>query len=103
MKNSIRILGLIIWLALPFFLLYQPADYFDRGESLCPSQRFLHVSCPGCGLTRAVQHLLHFDFLGAWSFNKLVVIIFPICVMVYIHVFGKLVGKKYFSFLEKLY
>ncbi|CAN5302539.1 hypothetical protein BH09BAC5_BH09BAC5_04140 [soil metagenome] len=103
MKRIFRISGLIVWLALPFLLLFLPVDYFDKGEVFCPSKRFLNRDCPGCGLTRATQHVLHFDFSGAWHFNKLIIIIFPICVMVYLHIFGKLIGRKYFSFLEKFY
>lgn len=103
MKKYFKIAGLIIWLALPFFLLFLPANQFDQGEVFCPSKRFLNVDCPGCGLTRATQHVIHFDFAAAWHFNKLIVIVFPVLVMVYIHVLGKFIGKKYFSFLEKLY
>jgi hypothetical protein len=103
MKKIIRLAGLIIWLVLPFFLLFQPAGYFDRGNVLCPSKHFLHTSCPGCGLTRATQHFLHFDFAVAWDFNKLVVITFPVCVLVYIHVLGKFAGKSWFSFLGSFY
>ena len=103
MKRILRIAGLIVWLALPVFLICKPADYFDHGPTICLSKRLLDIECPGCGLTRAFQHFLHFQFHEAWSLNKLVVIIFPVSIMIYIHVFGRLAGKKYFSFLEKLY
>jgi hypothetical protein len=94
---------LAIWLALPVFLLIQPAGWFDSGTSVCPSQLLLHRDCPGCGLTRAVQHAIHFDFSGAWHFNKLFVVILPLLIIVYLHVLGRLINRPVFSFLRKFY
>jgi hypothetical protein len=34
--------------------------------------------CFGCGITRAIQHAIHFDFYTAWNYNKLVVIVAPV-------------------------
>lgn len=65
-------------LALPLVLVCLPASFFDKGQSLCLSVLLLDKECVACGLTRAVQHLVHFEFDAAWQFNKLVVIIFPI-------------------------
>jgi hypothetical protein len=65
-------------LALPLVLVCLPASFFDKGQSLCLSVLLLDKECVACGLTRAVQHLVHFEFEAAWQFNKLVVIIFPI-------------------------
>ncbi|MCS6929787.1 MAG: DUF2752 domain-containing protein [Saprospiraceae bacterium] len=62
-----------IWLAIlvvvPITLLLLPADFFDKGESICPSKRFFDVECLGCGMTRAVMHLLHLDFEMALYYN----------------------------------
>jgi len=69
------LVGLI---SLPIGLLILPADFFDYGQTLCPSKRFLDLECPGCGVTRGTQHLLHFDFKQAWEFNKLSFILVPI-------------------------
>jgi hypothetical protein len=62
------------------FLMYLPADYFDTGEAMCLSVRFFDVECYGCGLTRGVMHLIHFEFVEAWEFNKLTFIVFPLLV-----------------------
>lgn len=32
----------------------------------CVWQHFLHIPCPGCGMTRAVLAALHFDFAAAF-------------------------------------
>jgi hypothetical protein len=74
-KNYIYIGGLV---AIPLVLWLLPADFFDSGlPPLCLSQIILHRDCPGCGITRAIQHAMHFDFATAWNFNKLFVIVLP--------------------------
>ena len=102
-KRIYSIIGLAIWLALPVYLLAQPANHFDNGKALCPSKRFLNIECPGCGLTRAVQHAIHFEFKIAWEYNKLVVIILPLLCILYIHILGRFLGKNYFGFLRSYY
>lgn len=76
-----------VWLAAlllgPIVLFFLPADTFDDGITLCPSVIFFNYECWGCGITRAIMHLLHFDFDTALYFNKGVVVIFPILVYVW--------------------
>ncbi|MCS7297203.1 MAG: DUF2752 domain-containing protein [Bacteroidia bacterium] len=62
----------------PLGLLALPADFFDKGPSICPSVLLLQVECPGCGLTRATQHLLHLEWQTAIDYNPLVLISTPI-------------------------
>ena len=73
--HYIKFGGLI---ALPIVLESLPASFFDKGQSLCLSVLLLHKECFACGITRAIQHLIHLDFEVAWHFNKLVVFVFPI-------------------------
>jgi hypothetical protein len=61
-------------------LVLLPASFFDTGQSLCLSKLILHQECPGCGITRAVQHTIHFDFEAAWRYNKLVIFVLPILI-----------------------
>jgi len=75
-------LVILIALPLPFFIL--PANYFDTGESLCMSKLLLHRECFGCGITRAIQHAIHFDFTRAWHFNKLVVLVLPVLLFLWL-------------------
>jgi hypothetical protein len=51
-------------------LLILPADYFDKGQSICLSVLLFNEKCYGCGMTRAIQHIIHFDFITAYSYNK---------------------------------
>jgi len=43
----------------------------------CPLLTITGLHCPGCGGTRAVAHLLHFDFGAALHHNPLLVIAAP--------------------------
>lgn len=65
-------------------LLWLPADFFDQGQTICPSKVFLDVECLGCGMTRAMQHLIHFEFQRAWHFNHLVVVVAPILLYIWL-------------------
>jgi hypothetical protein len=55
-----------------------PSDYFDSGETVCLSVRLFNMECYGCGLTRSIMHLIHFEFSDAYYFNPLGFIVFPI-------------------------
>lgn len=76
-----------IWLAVlfigPIVLLFLPAGYFDSGVALCPSRVFFNYECWGCGMTRAVMHLMHFDLDSAVFYNQGVVVVFPILVYIW--------------------
>lgn len=62
----------------PLVLLLLPADYFDNGPAMCPSKRFFDIECLGCGMTRAVMHLIHFDLESAIYYNGLSLIVAPV-------------------------
>ncbi|MBI3510779.1 MAG: DUF2752 domain-containing protein [Bacteroidetes bacterium] len=74
-------------------LLILPADFFDHGEVLCPSVYFFNRTCFGCGSTRAVMHMLHFDFRKAWEFNKLSVVVVPFLTYMYFSLIVKFVRR----------
>ena len=77
-------------------LIVLPADFFDTGESVCLSVRFFDLTCYGCGLTRAIHHLIHLDFETAYTYNKLSVIVLPVLLIVGIGEF-----KRVFLILKK--
>lgn len=45
---------------------------------VCPVKYFLHIPCPGCGLTRGFVSILHFHFIDAFYDNALSIPIFLI-------------------------
>ncbi|MCS7078053.1 MAG: DUF2752 domain-containing protein [Bacteroidia bacterium] len=67
----------------PIVLVLLPTDFFDNGRKLCLSVVLFNQTCAGCGMTRAIQHLIHFDFEGAYAYNKLSFIVFPLLVVVW--------------------
>lgn len=67
----------LILVALPAFLFLLPSDFFDSGQSMCLSVFLLDVECYGCGMTRALMHLIHLDFSVAWAYNKLSFVVLP--------------------------
>ncbi|MEG2348391.1 MAG: DUF2752 domain-containing protein [Clostridia bacterium] len=48
----------------------------------CMFQRYFHIACPGCGMTRAFLSILELDFISAIRYNILSVPIFAfLCIM----------------------
>ena len=41
----------------------------------CPFKLFLHVECPGCGMTRAMISVLKLDFRQAFTYHPLFLIV----------------------------
>lgn len=76
---------LVALLILPILLWVLPSDFFDSedGIILCPSRLFFGIECLGCGMTRAIMHLHHFELGDALFFNNGVVVIYPILIIVW--------------------
>lgn len=60
----------------------------------CPFHTITGFYCPGCGITRCIISLLHFDFYRAFRYNPLVFILLPfiglyILYKLYIWIFEK--------------
>ena len=83
MKKNFQKLYLIILILVPIFLFLLPANFFDNGESICVSIVFFEKECFACGMTRAIQHLIHFDFSIAFEYNKLSILILPLLFLSY--------------------
>ncbi len=77
-KKTSRVLLYVFLFLIYIVLMILPADFFDKGQSLCISKLLLNKECYGCGMTRAIQHLLHFDFEIAYNFNKISFIVLPL-------------------------
>lgn len=44
----------------------------------CPYNKFLHIYCPGCGVSRMILHLLRFEFYEAFSSNCVLFCMLPV-------------------------
>lgn len=84
-----RVIRIILLISIPIILWILPADHFNEGVVVCPSKGLFDIECLGCGMTRAVQHAMHFEFEIAWSYNKLVVIALPLLFFYWLHLLRK--------------
>ena len=83
MKKKYPKIYLAILLIIPLVLLVLPSTFFDSGDSVCMSVVLFDRECYGCGMTRAIHHIIHFDFSVAYYYNKMSFIVFPILVFAY--------------------
>ncbi len=74
-KSWILIGGIVL---APIVMLALPASFFDQGDSICLSVVLFDTECPGCGMTRACQHLIHGEVNTALDYNKLSLIVLPL-------------------------
>jgi hypothetical protein len=77
-RSFLRIFFFLILLGLPLALAVLPLSFFEAAPSLCLVKHFLHLPCPGCGMTRALACIFHGNFLEAFHYNPLVGIVFPL-------------------------
>lgn len=82
LKNKLKIVGFSFLLAISIILLILPSDFFDNGQSICLSVILANRECYACGMTRGIQHLIHFEFAEAYKFNKLSFVVLPLIIFV---------------------
>lgn len=84
-KRPLYKLYFALLLAVPVVLLFVlPADFFDEGQTSCLSVLILGQQCYACGMTRAVQHLIHLDIRAAAELNKLSFVVLPLLIFLYL-------------------
>ena len=88
-RNYFTILKIAFIAITPVVLLILPATFFDNGKSICLSQLLFDKPCYACGLTRGIMHLIHFDFEGAFDYNMLSFIVFPLLGLIWVQWFLK--------------
>ena len=91
MKNKlfIKIAFLGFLFVFPMVLLVLPSNFFDNGKSVCLSQLLADKECFGCGMTRAIMHLIHLEFEEAFAYNMLSFIVLPLLGLLWIQWFIK--------------
>lgn len=93
-KLRLKFIGYIFLFIIYIVLLILPKSYFNHGQSICISKVLFHIECYACGMTRAIQHLIHFDFQGAAQYNKLSFIVLPLLIYLLLSDFYKTFIKK---------
>jgi len=84
-QRYLQIAWLLFLVAVPIVLWILPSTFFDNGTvELCPSKAFFDVECYGCGITRAIMHMHHFEFSDALFYNALSFIVYPFLVFTWL-------------------
>jgi len=78
----------------PLLLILIPTTFYENGHSICLFKKLFNSNCLGCGMTRALSCIFHFQIQKSYEFNKLIIIIFPLLSWIYI--------KHIFYFFKKL-
>ena len=86
----------------PIVLLFLPASFFDKGESICLSVLLAGIECYACGMTKAVMHFIHLEFAKAWEYNWLSFIVVPMMFVMWTKAIYDIQGKKMLGLLGKL-
>jgi hypothetical protein len=75
---------LALYLAIPGLFLLIPTAWLEAHPAPCLYRALLKRRCPGCGMTRALSAALHGHFRQAWSRNKLVAVVLPLGIVVWL-------------------
>ena len=99
-KKKIIILSILV-LILVIFILF---DIFEVIGIPCPFYEYLHFYCPGCGSTRMIRSLLHFEFYQAFRYNPLLfILLFPFGGVIIAEIVYSIKNKKMFNISTKIY
>jgi len=60
----------------------------------CPFRSLTGWWCPGCGLTRAVHHLVHGDVLGALRYNALLPFVLALITVLWVDWYARSTGRR---------
>ena len=81
MKKYIKLILIILF---PLLVYMIPVSLVEAKPAPCLFRIFLDTECWGCGITRACINAIHLNIDKALEYNKLVVLVLPICIGCYI-------------------
>ena len=83
-----------ILIILPVLIVFIPLELIENSASICISKLFFDKTCYGCGITRAIVNVIHFNFTKAFYYNKAIVIVFPLLIYLWIKALYKIYFLK---------
>lgn len=99
-NNKNRIINIVILLIITILFIVL---FVLRIEVPCMFKSILGISCPGCGMTRAIGEIFKLNLLGAIKYNISSVFMFVFillsCVFILIDIFKN--SNKYLTFINK--
>jgi len=75
-RTSPKLMLTVIAVGLGTVLFNFPPDQYGFYPR-CPIYTYTHLLCPGCGATRAMYELLHFNVTRALHYNALLTVLAP--------------------------
>lgn len=99
-NNKNRIINIVILLIITILFIVL---FVLRTEVPCMFKSILGISCPGCGMTRAIGEIFKLNLLEAIKYNIFSVFMFVFillsCVFILIDIFKN--SNKYLTFINK--
>jgi hypothetical protein len=86
-KNQIFKFTLVLVLLVIFYNI--PKKYLGDTNPICLYRIIFNQNCWGCGTTRAIWSIIHFNFNQALEYNRLIIITFPLLTGCIIYWIGK--------------
>ena len=83
-RNILRICKLCVLFLLPFLLSFLSLDKLESKHSICLFKNLFGIECYGCGITKAVIASIQLDFIRAFNYNKLIIIVMPLMIYLWI-------------------
>jgi len=98
-KKIYGIVGALITLAVPFFLMQHNSDnHLETAQSFCPFKMLTGLPCPGCGITKSLVYLYQGDLHKSLYYHVLGPFVMLFSVVSIIVLLAELMtGKEYFN------
>jgi hypothetical protein len=77
-KNKDRIFKFLLVLILLLIFYNIPKKYLGDTYPICLYRIIFHQNCWGCGTTRAIWSIIHFNINQALEYNRLIIVTFPL-------------------------
>lgn len=77
LSRIIKPTAIILALGFSYIILHRLTGF----TVFCPYNEFLHIYCPGCGISRMFFHLARFEIAEAFSSNCVVFCMLPIALV----------------------
>jgi hypothetical protein len=88
---------------LPFLLSLASLDNLSRKSSICLFKAIFGIECWGCGITKAVIAAIQLDFERAFLYNKLIVIVLPLMIYLWVKEIIKCVKNLHSGWVSLLF
>jgi hypothetical protein len=71
-------------LLIPVVMFLVPPELISQQHSVCLFKNLTGHECYGCGMTRALFSAIHLRFEDAFNYNKLVVVVLPLLIYIWV-------------------